>query len=200
MEYAYSPLSTSNQQSSVRSKLPTQFPSSPTRQLQFHTPVRQPTDAGPDPQFTPGPPTLSPYTDPRTSPAQVSISPTPVTPSATLPMFQPTVQTTMIPALLPQTSVHRPPTVSLSPQGLPYPNFPEAQGTQHHTMNQPAVSPYPTPVYQPSPQAPMLSFPAPQMTPQGTDYGQIPPVAQVTSSCTLLSDPSAIICHQCMGP
>ncbi|KAG8003754.1 hypothetical protein GBF38_007721 [Nibea albiflora] len=150
-------VSISNQQPSVRSKLPTQYPSSPTQQLQFHTPVRQPTDPGPDPQFTPGPPTLSPYTDPHIAPARVSISQTPITPSATLPTFQPTGQTTMIPAPLPQTSVHRPTAVSLLPQDLPYPNFPEAQSIQHPTMNQPAVSPYPTLLYQPSPQAPMLN-------------------------------------------
>ncbi|KAE8278224.1 hypothetical protein D5F01_LYC23692 [Larimichthys crocea] len=187
--------STSNQQPSVRAKLTNQFPRSPTQQLQFHTPVRQPTDPGPDAQFTAAPPMLSPYTDPRTASAQVSISPAPVTPSATLPMFQPTMQTTMAPALLPQTSLHKPPTVTLPPQSPPYPNFPETQVTQHPPMNQPAVHPYPTQVYQPSPQvttintdslpapqAPMLSSPAPHMmntmnnpstteqTPQGTDY------------------------------
>ncbi|KAE8293764.1 hypothetical protein D5F01_LYC06698 [Larimichthys crocea] len=116
--------STSIQQPSVRSKLSTQFPRSPTQQLQFHTPVWQPTDPGPDAKFTPAPPMLSPYTHPRTAPAQVSISP-----SATLPIFQPTVQTTMAPALLSQTSAHRPPIVTLPPQSLPYPNFPETQVT-----------------------------------------------------------------------
>lgn len=176
-----------------------QFPRSPTQQLQFHTPVRQPTDPGPDTQFTPAPPLLSPYTDPRTAPAQVPIAPAPVTPSATLPMFQPAMQTTVGPAFLPQTSVHRSPTVTLSPQSLPYPNFPETQVTKHPPMNQPAVSPYLRQVYQPNPQFPTSyvdSLPAPQVPmlspqaphrmntvnnpsmteqpPRGTDYGQIP--------------------------
>ncbi|KAE8293763.1 hypothetical protein D5F01_LYC06697 [Larimichthys crocea] len=46
----------------------------------------------------------------------------------------------MAPALLPQTSAHRPPTVTLPPQSLPYPNFPETQVTQHPT-NEPASCP-----------------------------------------------------------
>ena len=191
--------STSHQQPSVRSKLTTQFLRSPTQQLQYHTPVRLPTDFGLGAQLTPSPPILSPYTDPRAAPAQVSTLPAPVTPSATPPVFQPAVHITMPPVLLPQTSVQRPPTVTLPPQSPPYPNFPETQVIQQPTMNQPAVSPYPTQVYQPSPQvptsdtvplpapqAPMLSFPTPhtmntmnnpstaEQTSQGTDYGQIP--------------------------
>ena len=114
----------------------TQFPRSPTQQLQFHTPVRQPIDPGPDTQFTPAPPLLSPYTDPHT--VQVPIAPVPVTPSATLPMFQPAMLTTMAPALLPQTSMHRSPTVTLLPHSLPYPNFPEIQVTKHPPPNETA--------------------------------------------------------------
>ncbi|KAG7999847.1 hypothetical protein GBF38_001903 [Nibea albiflora] len=204
--------SISNQQPSVRSKLPTQYPSSPTQQLQFHTPVRQPTDPGPDPQFTPGPPTLSPYTDPRIAPARISISQTPITPSATLPTFQPTGQTTMIPTPLPQTSVHRPPAVSLLPQDLPYPNFPESQSIQHPTMNQPAVSPYPTLVYQPSPQAPMLSSPAPhvvnamnnpstaEQTPQVTDYGQFPQLHMSQAAAHYSQTPLPSPANSAWGP
>lgn len=191
--------STSNLQPSVRPKSTTEFPRSPTQQLQFHTPVRQPTDSGAGAQLTPEPPMLSPYTDPRAAPAQVPTLSAPVTPSVTPPTFQPFAQSTMTPALPSQTSAHRPPTIALPPQSLPYPNFPETHVVQQPIMNQPAVTPHPMQVYQPSiqvatnkidslsaPQTPMLSSPIPHMmntmnnpstigqTPQNIDNGQVP--------------------------
>lgn len=141
---------TSNQQSSMRSKLTTQFSRSLSQQLQDHTSVRQPTDSRLGTQLTPGLPMLSPYTDACSAPAQVSTLPALVTPSATPPVFQPTVQTTIAPALLPQTSVHRS-TATLPTQSLPRPNFLETPVIQQPTMNQSDIYPYPT---QRSPQVP----------------------------------------------
>ena len=96
-------------------------------------------------------------------------------------VFQLSVQTTIVSALMPQASMHRP-TATLPPQSLPRPNFQET-GVQQPTMNQPGISPYTTQVYQPSPQAHMSSFPTPhfmrnpstaELTPRGTEYVQIP--------------------------
>lgn len=189
--------SASSPQPSVRSKLTTQFPEAPTRQLQYPTPTWHPTDPRLGAQFTASPPVLSPYT-PRAAPPQVFTSPAPVPSSATPPVFPPAVQITMPPALLPQTRVHRPPTVPLPFESFPHPNFPEAQVMQQPTMNQPATPFYPTQVHQPSPQvprsyadpspvprAPMLSLTTPhpvnsmnpptaEQTPQAIEYEQSP--------------------------
>ncbi len=186
---------TSDQQPSVRSKLTTQFPMSPTQQLQYHTPVRQLPDTRLATQLTPSPPALLPYTDPRAAPVQVSTLPAPVAPGATPAAPQLAVQLTRTPALLPQTGMH-PPTATLPIQNSPHLNFPESQIT-----NQPTIPPYPTQVHQPSPQvltsyadssstprAPlpnrrtsppmniMRNAPAAGLTHQGTEYGQIPQV------------------------
>ena len=208
---------TSEHEPSVRSKLATQLPRSSSQQLQYHTPVRLLTDSGLCTQRTPSPPILSPCTNLCAAPAQVSTLSAPLTTSATHPMSPPAVQTTNASAPLSQTNMNRN-TAPLPPQSLPRPNFPETQIMQQPIMNQPAIYPYPTQVYQSSPQvpisyadsspglqAPMPSFPTPSVisimdnpspgvqTPQGADHGQTPQLhmSQAAAGCSQVSQYSS---------
>lgn len=191
-EGATASASTVDQQSSVKSKLVTQFPSFTGQRLQYHTPIRDLTDSGLGTQQTPPPTMLSPQTDLGVAPAHApplppyggqmqvpshlsEIRPRSVPANQTSqsnhsplttapPVFRPDVQITMPPAFSPQASVHGP-TATPAPHVASYPNYPAVHSTQHPTLNQSLNTPYPTMTVPFSPQAytsHLYSTPAPQ--------------------------------------